>query len=148
MANLPNTLCPSANHQDEDAQVFAVVGGTPDKPETAYLDQTLPITPELLQLAGTVEPTEIFRFAAPCAKSGCQHFDSVQANCQLAAKTVKLVPAVVTKLAHCAIRQACRWWQQEGIAGCQRCPQVVTLNYAPSEAMRQAATPIPITPLI
>ena len=144
MPNPLNTLCPSANHKDEGAQIFAVVGGTPSKPETAYLDQTLPITEELLQLAETVDPTEIFRFAAPCAKTGCQHFDGNQSSCQLAARTVKLVPVVVSKLAHCASRQSCRWWQQEGVAGCQRCPQVVTLNYAPSDAIRQASTPTPI----
>ena len=30
---------------------------------------------------------------------------------------------------------------QEGAAACQRCPQVATLNYAPSEAMRNASDP-------
>ena len=90
-------------------------------------------------MAGSVDPTEVFRFAAPCAKTGCQHFNGEQARCQLAEKVVKLVPIAVNKLAPCAIRSTCRWWQQEGVAGCQRCPQVVTLNYAPSDSMREAA---------
>lgn len=140
------TVCPSANHKEQGAVLIGVVGGTPDKPETAYLDKAQPITDEILQLAGTVDPTEVFRFAAPCSKTGCQHFNGEQSSCQLAAKVVKLVPAVVNKLAPCPIRSTCRWWQQEGVAGCQRCPQVVTLNYAPSAAMRTAATPSTVVP--
>jgi hypothetical protein len=134
------TLCPSANHKEPDAVLFAVVAGTAEQPEVAYLDETQAITDELLAMAAPVDPTEVFRFAAPCAKTGCQHFNGEQATCQLAAKVVKLVPIAVNKLAPCAIRSTCRWWQQEGVAGCQRCPQVVTLNYAPSASMREAAT--------
>ena len=121
-------LCPSANHKEPDAVLFAVVGGTAEQPEVAYLDETQAITDEILAMAGSVDPTEVFRFAAPCAKTGCQHFNGEQARCQLAEKVVKLVPIAVNKLAPCAIRSTCRWWQQEGVAGCQRCPQVVTLN--------------------
>lgn len=134
------TLCPSANHKEPGAVLFAVVAGTAEQPEVAYLDETQAITDELLAMAAPVDPTEVFRFAAPCAKTGCQHFNGEQATCQLAAKVVKLVPIAVNKLAPCAIRSTCRWWQQEGVAGCQRCPQVVTLNYAPSASMREAAT--------
>lgn len=140
MTTETTTVCPSANHKEVGAVLFAVVAGTPEKPEVAYLDATQPITAEILEMAGTVEPTEVFRFAAPCSKTGCQHFNGEQSSCQLAAKVVKLLPAAVNKLAPCPIRKTCRWWQQEGVAGCQRCPQVVTLNYAPSEAMRAATT--------
>ena len=135
-----NTVCPSANHKEVGAVLFGVVGGTPEQPAVAYLDETQPITPAILAMAGTVDPTEIFRFAAPCAKSGCQHFNEPQSSCRLASKVVQLLPVVVKKLAPCAIRSQCRWWQQEAVAACQRCPQVVTLNYAPSQAMRAAAT--------
>ena len=140
MSTEANILCPSANHKEPDAVLFAVVGGTAERPEVAYLDETQAITDEILAMAGSVDPTEVFRFAAPCAKTGCQHFNGEQARCQLAEKVVKLVPIAVNKLAPCAIRSTCRWWQQEGVAGCQRCPQVVTLNYAPSDSMREAAT--------
>ena len=140
MSTEANILCPSANHKEPDAVLFAVVGGTAERPEVAYLDETQAITDEILAMAGSVDPTEVFRFAAPCAKTGCQHFNGEQARCQLAAKVVQLVPIAVNKLAPCAIRSTCRWWQQEGVAGCQRCLQVVTLNYAPSDSMREAAT--------
>lgn len=141
MGNNTKTLCPSVNHHEDGAVLFGVVGGTVAQPEVAYLDKTYPITDELLQMAGQVDPTEVFRFAAPCFQQTCHHFDAGQSACQLATKVVKLTHVVVNKLAPCPIRSDCRWWQQEGVAGCQRCPQVVTLNYAPTDAMRQAATP-------
>lgn len=141
MSTERKVLCPSANHKEPHAVLFGVVGGTPEQPNVAYLAQTQAITDDLLQLAGQVDPTEVFRFAAPCSKTGCQHFSGEKSSCQLAAKVVTLLPAVVNKLAACAIRNECRWWQQEGVAGCQRCPQVVTLNYAPNEAMRKATNP-------
>lgn len=140
MTTETTTVCPSANHKEAGAVLFAVVGGTPEQPDVAYLDEAQPVTKDILDLAGTVDPTEVFRFAAPCSKTGCQHFNGEKSSCQLATKVVQLLPVVVNKLAPCAIRSTCRWWQQEGVAGCQRCPQVVTLNYAPSEAMRTAAT--------
>lgn len=137
----PEILCPSAQPDWEGAQVFAVVGGTPDKPETAYLDQALPVTDELLAMAGPVAPAEVFRFAGPCANSACAHFNEDDQSCRLAEKTVRWAPVVFEKLPKCAIRNDCRWWKQEGVAACRRCPQVVTVNYDPSTVMRQAADP-------
>src|SRR5574338_384666 len=129
-------LCPSANPDWAGARVFAVVGGTPAEPRAAYLDQTRPITAELLALAGPTDPAEVFRAAAPCAGGVCMHFDSRDQACGLARKTVRLVPVVVNRLPRCAIRADCQWWRQEGAAACRRCPQVVTLNPMASEEMR------------
>lgn len=141
MTTRPETLCPSAQPDWEGAQLFAVVGGTSDKPETAYLDRPQPLTKEILALAGPVEPAEVFRFAAPCAKSACCHFDEAAENCRLVEKTVRLAPIVFEKLPKCAIRSGCRWWQQEGVSACKRCPQVVTVDYFPSDEKRMAADP-------
>ena len=141
MSTHPETLCPSAPHDSEGARLFAVVGGTPEHPETAYLGQTRPFTDELLKLAHPVTPGEVFRFAAPCAQRGCGHFDAGTDRCRLAERIVSALPAVVHKLPPCAIRGSCRWWKQEGAAACRRCPQVVTLDYAPGEEMRTAAVP-------
>ena len=68
-------LCPSAQPDMEGAVAFGVVGGTAEEPVVSYLREPLPVTPELLQLARPVRPTEVFRFAAPCAEGGCRHFD-------------------------------------------------------------------------
>ena len=130
-----NTLCPSARPELADSVVFGVVGGTATKPHVTYLKQTLPITEELIAKASPVTPAEIFRTAASCAESGCQHFNGK--DCRLAMRIVEKLPVVMEELPPCSIRRDCRWWQQEGKAACMRCPQIVTDNYAPSEDLRQ-----------
>jgi hypothetical protein len=132
-------LCPSAQPEMADSVVFGVVGGTVEEPRVGYLKETLPVTDEILALASPVKPTEVFRFAAPCAGGGCQHFDGT--NCRLVRRTVNMLPAVVEVLPSCRIRPNCRWWQQEGKAACMRCPLVVTENYLPSEQQRHVADP-------
>lgn len=132
-----SSLCPSAQPEWQDAIAFGVVGGTGDNPQVKYLQKAQPVTAELLQLAAPIAPPEVFRFAASCLHGGCVHFQSN--SCTLASRIVKLLPEVVEKLPRCAIRASCRWWQQEGVAACRRCPQLVTDNYNPSREMRQAA---------
>lgn len=128
-------LCPSAPPHGQGAQVFGVVGGTADVPEVVYLSVPQPVTDELLQLAKPVRLGEVFRIAAPCACRGCGHFNPEAARCRLAAKIVQWLPSVVDTLPPCAIRPACRWWQQEGQAACVRCPQVVTETFQPLPGM-------------
>ncbi|HET8705144.1 MAG TPA: hypothetical protein VFM46_02485 [Pseudomonadales bacterium] len=134
-----HTMCPSAQPDWEGAKVFGVVGGTADAPETAYLAAPVPVTSQLIALAQPVEPAEVFRFAAPCACSGCGHYSAEQSSCKLAEKTVRWVEPVTQRLPVCGIRAECRWWQQEGREACMRCPQVVTHHFTPSDAMRDAA---------
>ncbi len=119
--------------------MLGVVGGTTEEPRVGYLVETRPVTQELLSLAGSFKPTEIFRFAAPCAGRACVHFDG--ADCRLASRIVQLVPAGVDVLPACEIRASCRWWQQEGKAACLRCPQIVTEHYQPTDELRRAADP-------
>jgi hypothetical protein len=104
--------------------VFGVVQGTPDKPRLVHLKEPQPVTPELLEMAAPAKPTEVFRFAAPCAGSSCCHFESGQ--CKLVERVVKLLPATEEAIASCRLRPLCRWWQQEGRAACLRCPLIVT----------------------
>jgi len=132
-------LCPSARPESADGVVFGVVGGTAREPRIAYLKQPLPITEELMAKASPVTPGEIFRTAASCAESGCQHFNGK--DCRLAMRVVEKLPPVAKELPTCSIRRNCRWWQQEGKAACLRCPQIITDDYAPSEQLRQAANP-------
>jgi hypothetical protein len=134
---LPN--CPSAQPDWENSTVFGIITGTTEEPRLAYLTEAQPVTDELLALSAPVKPTEVFRFAAPCAGSGCHHFDGTQ--CRLATKIVQLLPEVTADLPPCRLRPDCRWWQQEGKAACMRCPQVVTEFYHPSEPLRLAADP-------
>jgi len=139
-ARSPNAvpLCPSAQPEMEGSIILGVVGGSTEEPRLGYLSQPQPVTKKALLLAEGVKPTEIFRFAAPCAGTACVHFDGK--DCRLASRIVKLVPTAVDEIPHCYMRPECRWWQQEGKAACLRCPVVVTENYQPSEELRSAAT--------
>jgi hypothetical protein len=130
-------LCPSARPDMEGSMVFGVVGGTVEEPCVAFLDEPQRITDEILSLSEPVEPTEIFRFAAPCAGNACKFFDG--SSCRLAARVARLLPEAMETLPPCRIRPSCRWWQQEGKAACLRCPQVVTNPYRASEELRRAA---------
>lgn len=132
-------LCPSAQPEMAGSVIFGVVGGTAQEPRVGYLAEPLPATAERLALSAPVVPTEIFRLAAPCAGSACQHFDG--ATCRLAARTAELLRPVVDALPPCRIRPRCRWWLQEGKEACLRCPQIVTQAYAPSELMQAVAAP-------
>jgi hypothetical protein len=132
-------LCPSAQPEMAGSVAFGIVIGTAEEPRLAHLSQMLPVTDELVKLSGPVKPTEVFRFAAPCAGNACQHFDG--SNCRLATRIVQILPAVGSDLPSCQLRPTCRWWQQEGKAACLRCPQIVTEVYSPSEDLQRAADP-------
>ena len=139
-------FCPSAQPGQEGAFAFGIVGGTVGERRVGYLEGRVPVTDELLALAGPVKPTEVFRFGAPCAGGGCSHFDG--SDCRLATKLVQLMPPASKALPACQLRPDCRWWQQEGKNACFRCPVIITDCYNPSEGQKLAAdptTPIPAT---
>jgi hypothetical protein len=131
--------CPSAQPRMEGAFAFGVMGGTKEERRVGYLTERVPVTDELLALAGPVRPTEVFRFAAPCAGGNCQHYDGT--DCRLATKLVQLAPPVTRALPACTLRPDCRWWRQEGKAACMMCPVVRTETFISTPEMRQAADP-------
>jgi hypothetical protein len=132
-------LCPSAPPEQPGARVIGIVQGSPSEPRVAYLRQALPVVPNVLALAQTLDPREVFRTAAPCAESSCQHFDGT--DCTLVSRMVSMVPTAVDELPACPIRRDCRWFHQERGAACERCPQIVTLAYMASQALKDAASP-------
>ena len=132
-------MCPSAQPDMADAVILGVRAGVPEAPYVSYLENPVPVSRELLALAGPVEPAEVFRFAARCEAGACRHFDG--ADCRLATRIVQILPAAVESLPPCKIRHECRWFRQEGRPACLRCPQVITELREPSDAFRRAATP-------
>ena len=137
-----HTTCPSVQPDSPGAHVFAVVGGTPSAPEASYLDEAVPLTPDIWAMTAPLNPAEVLRIAGPCAMStACLHFDESRSKCRLAIRTVRLAPVVVSKPPRCAIRRSCLWWSQEGVSACLRCPQVVTNDFAASEVTKDAADP-------
>jgi hypothetical protein len=131
--------CPSAQPDTEASVTIGVVNGTLDEPKVTYFGRPQSVSEPLLRLAGPVNPTEVFRFAAPCACNACRHFNG--ADCRLAARIVKLLPPVVSELPQCGLRPHCRWWAQEGRAACLRCPQIVTESYTASQTLRVVSDP-------
>jgi hypothetical protein len=133
------TYCPSAQPSIPGSQVIGVVSGTADAPRTSFFDEFLIPTDEILSLADPVDPTEVFRFAAPCQGTRCSHFDGHR--CRLVKQIVEILPAVSPDVMPCNLRPSCRWFMQEGNDACKRCPQIVTELYAPTLEQRRATKP-------
>lgn len=132
-------LCPSAPPDAHRGVVLGVVLGTSDEPRTSFLAEPLPVTEQVLELALPASPTEVFRFAAPCATNRCRHFDGE--TCRLVTRIVQRLPEIVADVPTCRIRPSCRWWAQEGRNACLRCPEIVTMSTNPSDELRYAADP-------
>jgi hypothetical protein len=128
-------LCPSAPGSLDDSILIGVVTSHPEGPRVVPMERALTVTPEILELAEPVSPTEVFRFAAACRSTKCPHFQC--GACQLAARSVVLLNSVVDDLPRCPIRSACRWFRQEGSAMCMRCPQIITDQFKPYDQMLQ-----------
>jgi hypothetical protein len=131
-------LCPSAPPNTVNGVVFGVVGGTAELPRVGYLAKSVPITEEVLGSTAPVPPTEVLRSAVSCAERGCRHFDGRE--CTLITRIVESLPRVVKHLPACSIRNNCRWWRQEGVDACLRCPQIVTEGPS-SSLLQQVAVP-------
>ncbi len=131
-------LCPSARPEAGGSLALGIVVGSVAEPRVTYFPEPVAVTEQLLALAEPVTPTEIFRFAAPCAKKACQHFDG--SDCRLVQRIVGQSPVVAEDLPPCHIRADCRWWQQEGKAACLRCPQIVTDKYDSADVTSEVST--------
>jgi hypothetical protein len=133
-------LCPSVPFDTPNAQVFGVSGGSVEAPRVHYLRTTISLPfPGVRELAEGVDPSELFRTAAPCAGSQCGHNDG--GRCTLIDSIIGGTNPVVDDLPRCRIRNKCMWWAQVGAEACHRCPQVVTLDFAQTPQMRGIAQP-------
>jgi hypothetical protein len=119
--------CPSGQPDMPGARLFGIATGTEDDPQIAYLEKTIPITPELLAKTGEVEPQRIFRIAVACQESRCVQWNGTA--CTLAQRIVEHLPADATALPPCQIRSSCQWFRQEGRQACIRCPLITTHLY-------------------
>ncbi|MBM7776184.1 hypothetical protein JOD54_006388 [Actinokineospora baliensis] len=64
-----------------------------------------------------------YRFATPCATTGCAFWDGA---CRALDAAHEEYPTAMAALPECGIRDTCRWWSQEGPTACAVCPQVRT----------------------
>jgi hypothetical protein len=132
--------CPSAQPEHSDAEIIGIVRGKSGATLVEPLPRAVPLSALIDLIPVEVRPTEVLRFAAPCAEQSCLHFD--RGNCQLAKRIISSLPEVSDRLQPCAIRPTCRWFHQERSAACRRCPQVITEPYTTTELMREVARPI------
>ena len=130
-------LCPSAQPGMDKCRILGVVQQEGPTPMLTYLNQAVLATPDVLAMAAPLKPTEVFRLGATCAEQKCPHFDG--ADCRLATRVVRLMPAVVDTLPSCLIRKECRWYSQEGREACLRCPGIITVSYDLSPMAREVS---------
>jgi hypothetical protein len=131
--------CPSARPDQDGAQVFGIVGGSVVEPRVGYLETAVPATTELLATSSPVTPEEVFRISGACAQDACVHFEG--GGCSLGSRLVSLGMPVVGKAPRCAVRSTCRWWAENGVSACLRCPAVVTRDVAPTQEAVSVAGP-------
>jgi len=125
----------------EQCRVLGVVQRDGPTSTLEYLNERVPATTEVLAMAAPLKPTEVFRLAATCAEHKCPHFDGT--DCRLVTRIVQILPAAVTALPPCIIRQDCRWYSQEGRAACHRCPEITTISYDVS-SLAQKISGLPV----
>ena len=133
--------CPSASQDLPEAMIFGVVLGSSDAPEIAYL--ATQVRPELV--ADTVEQDidfgDVFRLTARCAQSSCGQWD--QGGCRLGRDIAKKLEPVVSVAPACTIRASCRWFAENKIKACIRCPQITTHYMRNDLLLRDIAADIP-----
>jgi len=134
----PDLHCPSAQPDLPGAVAFGLIEHGGEAPTTAYFEEPVPVTSELLDMAAPLRPTEVFRFSAPCQQQRCSHWEGA---CTLVDRIVNLLPVSSLTLPPCQIRADCRWFAEQGRDACRRCPQIITQNTRASELMVQAAEP-------
>ena len=132
--------CPSARPEMPGSVVLGVVREIDGEAFVHHLAEPLPVTPDILALAGTAPVGSVFRLAATCAEDACAHFDGQR--CRLAAKLAESPPERARTLPACRIRNDCRWYVQEGKTACFVCPLIFSETATPTEHVAMAADPL------
>lgn len=139
MPTFKTITCPSAQPDQPDAAIIGVVHREGAAYRVELLRDSVPSELLIGLVPPEVRPTELLRFAGPCAESACAHFR--EDECQLAKRIVSRLPEATDHLRPCAIRPTCRWFRQERAAACRRCPLVITEPYNATDLMREVAVP-------
>ncbi len=131
-------LCPSTSTENA-TRVIGVVRAGDDGPRVAYAAGSVGFTDELRSLVEPVDAAEVLRLAGPCAERRCAHH--VDDRCSLGERAVSMLPVVVQRAPRCSIRSHCRWFGEQGVEACLRCPAIVTSARTADEELRVVATP-------
>ena len=117
--------CPSAQPDMEGARPFGVISGTPQETRIAFFKKSALDGFNWREQFSSQDATRLFRFGARCDEHKCGHFDG--SRCSLGGRIKQGLPAVVDAPPPCLIRPKCRWFAEQGVEVCLRCPQVVTM---------------------
>lgn len=117
----------------EGSTLLGIVG--PDG-QLGYVTPPMEIDREFVERAHRGRtPESRFRFAEPCAESGCAQWTGERCGLideMLATPRQSAGPQPVTILPRCGIRHTCRWFAQRGPAACHICPLVVRTRRIPA----------------
>lgn len=125
MSSRDERTCPSA----PCAPGSALIGLVRSDGTVGYVRPALPVTDDFLERAAAgPTPGARFRFAAPCVEEGCVQWGDE--GCGVIRTVLETVApdGAPASLPRCAIRDACRWFAQEGRAACAVCPLVITAD--------------------
>lgn len=92
--------------------------------EVLYLKKTIPIDEIFIEATQKGrQAEERFRFSGKCIEKGCKQWESNQ--CGLVSKVIEAFQKSMNEhIQHCAIRQTCRWYEQEKDLACANCTEV------------------------
>ena len=107
--------------------------------EVAYVAAPVSFTAELRALTEPVDAAEVLRLAGPCVEERCAHH--IDNRCTLGDRVVAELPPVVQRVPRCSIRRRCRWYAEQGVAACLRCPGIVTSTRSDDDRLRVTAAP-------
>ena len=142
MTRKRDVLCPSARPDSEGARVIGVVQEGSQGRRVRWTKTPVPISQDLLDAAAPASPMTVMRIAGACEENVCIHFDGK--DCGLASKIARSLDPATDKPPPCKIRQDCRWYRQEGVAACYRCPQIITEDVSPDPRLAGSARPAPV----
>jgi hypothetical protein len=100
-----------------------------------YLRDRLEIDQAFIdEVSVDARPEQRFRFSGPCVEHGCEQWDGCR--CTVIDRVMAQVepPGGEPSLQPCAIRTACRWFDQTGPDACRVCPMVITDSRGPEAA--------------
>ena len=124
MSERTRLLCPSAP-LSVGAEIIGFVNACG---EVAVFATALKVSDEFATAVSKTagKPTARFRFASPCAKGGCQHWEGRCRVADFAVEAAGKCEANMNVLPDCAIRSRCRWFSQQGSRACGGCRLVIT----------------------
>jgi len=110
--------CPSAK-PSKSSELFGIVN---DEGKVNYLKTPLKVSAEFIEsVSSDTAPDQRFRFASKCIESGCKHWSNGSKACTLSNHIVSKFSQNSEPLPFCAIRDACRWFAQDGPKACIGC---------------------------